>query len=340
MLEFYEVNELEKKWEEYNKNKKQFSFLKSKPNFVFKFDKTILGLLALISIAIGAIFWLLKDDDKVSMASINENIQNEPTISDVVPNPAPQVQPTINTAPQTEIAAQNSEISRADYNISAPANDSNRVQNVERPSLNINDVGVLSSEDSGGFKITNTYENSANNQNFSNQNFANGGFNQGFNQANNVPNFNPNAQNFNQPMKNEIIDFGKAPLPPKQNVASNAPAPVNRAPISSRLEIRTSNLSSERQSLESKFYATNKIEYSLSLAEEAYNKKDYDNAIKWALTSNEIDKNNINSWIIFAKANYKKGRKDDAIYALETFNSKAKNGEIANLINQIKSGAL
>ena len=38
MLEFYEVNELEKKWEDYNKNKKQFSFLKSKPNFVLKFD--------------------------------------------------------------------------------------------------------------------------------------------------------------------------------------------------------------------------------------------------------------------------------------------------------------
>lgn len=92
--------------------------------------------------------------------------------------------------------------------------------------------------------------------------------------------------------------------------------------------------------MESKFYATNKIEYSLSLAEEAYNKKDYDNAIKWALTSNELDKDNVASWIIFAKANYKKGRKEDALYALETFNAKAKNSEISNLISKIRSDKL
>ena len=76
------------------------------------------------------------------------------------------------------------------------------------------------------------------------------------------------------------------------------------------------------------------------MAEEAYNKRDYDNAIKWALTSNELDKDNVSSWIIFAKANYKKGRKEDALYALETFNAKAKNSEISSLISKIRSDKL
>ena len=86
--------------------------------------------------------------------------------------------------------------------------------------------------------------------------------------------------------------------------------------ISSRIQISTSRLDPNKQNLESKFYATKNIEYSLALAEQAYNKKDYDGAIKWALTSNELNKDNVQSWMIFAKANYKKGRKNDALYAL------------------------
>ena len=334
MLEFYEVNELEKKWEEYNKNRKQFSFLKSKPNFVLKFDKTILGLLILISVAMGAIFWLLKDSDSVSMASINQNIENKKDSSYASDSHAEQ---------SADLAVQNN-ISRDDYNISAPKDTratKHAQKSSERPSLNLNDVGVLSSEDSGGFKITNNYENGGNYggqaqvQGFGGQNFGGG---------QNAPTFNvPNANNgafANQPPKNEVIDFGRAPMPPKSNFSSTSANTASSAPLSSRIEIKTSNLSSDKQTLESKFYATNKIEYSLSLAEEAYNKKDYDNAIKWALTSNELDKDNVTSWIIFAKANYKKGRKEDALYALETFNAKAKNSEISSLISKIRSGQL
>ncbi len=332
MLEFYEVNELEKKWEEYNKNRKQFSFLKSKPNFVLKFDKTILGLLILISVAMGAIFWLLKDSDSVSMASINQNIENKKDSSYASDTHAEQ---------SADLAVQ-SNISRDDYNISAPKDTraaKHAQKSSERPSLNLNDVGVLSSEDSAGFKITNNYENSGG---FSNQaqvqNFGGSNFNTQSAPGFNVPNTN-NGVFANQPPKSEVIDFGRAPVPPRSNFGGRSAA-SSGTPLSSRIEIKTSNLSDDKQTLESKFYATNKIEYSLSLAEEAYNKKDYDNAIKWALTSNELDKDNVASWIIFAKANYKKGRKEDALYALETFNAKAKNSEISSLISKIRSGQL
>ena len=80
--------------------------------------------------------------------------------------------------------------------------------------------------------------------------------------------------------------------------------------------------------------------YSLKLAQNAYDNKRYDEAIKWALISNEIDKNSVKSWIIFAKANYKKGNKQDALIALENFNSRVSNPEVIATIKQMKNGDL
>ena len=321
MLEYYEVSELEKRWEEYDKKRKQFSFLKNNKsnNTSFKFDKTILALLVFISVAIGAIVWILKDsnDDKISMAQINQNSVAAQT----------QGLPQTTQNNQVAIANQNENIvyTKSDFNMSAPVVSSNsNATNAERPSLNLNDVGVYSSEDSAGFTITNNY------QQQQSPNFS-------------QPQFVPQQNTlFNAVPQNEVIDFGNAPLPPRQNLATNVINTPKKptTPLSSRIQISTSNLDPKKQNLESKFHATKNIEYSLALAEEAYDKKDYDGAIKWALASNEINKDNVQSWIIFAKANYKKGRKNDALYALETFNSRANNSEIANLISQIRNGSL
>lgn len=315
MLEFYEVNELEQRWEKYNQNRKKSGFLAKFKNLDFKFDKTIIGLLVIISVAIGAILWLLNEskDDSMSMAQINQNIVNS------TPEPI---------APKVETMQPTLQISKSDFNMSATKVST---PNENRASLNLNEIGVNSSEDGGGFTITNNYENTQNfNQNYNGQNFNQNPFNQ------NSQNFNQN-QNFNAIPRDEIIDFGKSPFPPKSGVVMQNNTPKVGG---GKIEIKTSTLNVNKQSIESKFYATNDITYSLMLAEEAYNKKDYDNAIKWALTSNEINKDSIESWIIFAKANYKKGRKNDAIYALESFNAKHKNHEIEALISQIKSGSL
>lgn len=319
MLEYYEVSELEKRWEEYDKKRKQFSFLKNNKSSSasFKFDKTILALLIFISVAIGAIIWILSDssDDKISMAQINQNSVETQT----------QVLPQTSQNNQVAIANQSENIvyTKSDFNMSAPISSNSNVTNVQRPTLNLNDVGIYSSEDSAGFSITNSYQN---------------------NNFQNLPQTQFNAQNplFNSVPQNEIIDFGNAPVPPRSNVVANQQAAPKRptTPISSRIQISTSRLDPKKQNLESKFYETKNIEYSLALAEQAYNKKDYDGAIKWALTSNELNKDNVQSWIIFAKANYKKGRKNDALYALETFNSRVNDKDIANLISQIRNGSL
>lgn len=298
MLEFYEVNELEKKWEEYNKNRKRFSFLNLKDktfSSFFGFDKIILFSLIFIVIIFSIVFWILRDSkSEIEIADINEiNTENNKIVS-------------------SDKIIKTTQDDNMSYKVTEKSDN--------RLSLNINDIGIKSSEDSAGFVISNNYQ-----QNSSNN-------------INNISVPQNNSNLFNGIPTNEIIDFSNAPIKPKSNMAETKQK--SNTPLSRKIEIKTSNLNNSKQTLVDKFNSTNKIEYSLMLAEEAYSKNDYDGAIKWALTSNEIDKDNVQSWIIFAKANYKKGKKDDAIYALETFNAKAKSSEIDNLISQIRGDSL
>lgn len=294
MLEHYEILELEKKWEEHDKKRDNLRFLKDAfQKRSFKFDRYIITLLFIISAAMGGIVWIITSDghDEISMAQINENIKN------IVP------------AHQNAVE-QNTTYSKEDYNIKMPQNTPIKG---ERAFLNLNDIGIKSSEDTGGFIIKNQYKSE--------------------------PAEKVSAKTlFSSIPKDEVIDFSNAPLPPKTNLAASKSA-VNRD-LSNKIIIQTSNLNENRATLEEKFYSTNNILYATMLAEQAYNSGDYDGAIKWALTSNEIDKDNSKSWIIFAKANYKKGRTNDALFALDSFNSRMPSKEVEAVIKQIKNGSL
>lgn len=184
----------------------------------------------------------------------------------------------------------------------------------KRGELNFNNIGINSSVDAGGFILNNTYEQDK-------------------------PTIFKEEKTFSSIPKDEIIDFGNPPVPP-QTVSNRNYTKVENAPKKGRVIIKTSPLRVDKNSLEEKFYASNDILYSLKLAQNAYDNKKYDEAIKWALISNEIDKNSAKSWIIFAKANYKKGNKQDALIALENFNSRISNSEVIATIKQMKNGDL
>lgn len=183
-----------------------------------------------------------------------------------------------------------------------------------RGTLNFNDIGINSSVDAGGFIVNNTYEKEKSTILGNEKPFAS------------IP-------------KDEIIDFGNPPAPPK---TSSTKTYVKKEPENKKgkVIIKTTPLRVNTKSLEDKFYASNDILYALKLAQSAYDNKRYDEAIKWALISNEIDKNNAKSWVIFAKANYKRGNKQDALIALENFNARISNPEVIATIKQIKNGDL
>ncbi|MCR8699076.1 CDC27 family protein [Campylobacter ureolyticus] len=183
-----------------------------------------------------------------------------------------------------------------------------------RGELNFNNIGINSSVDAGGFILNNTYEQEK-------QSFL------------------KEEKTFPSIPKDEIIDFGNPPVPP-QTVSNRNYTNVENTPKKGKVIIKTTPLKVDKNSLEEKFYASNDILYSLKLAQNAYDNKRYDEAIKWALISNEIDKNSVKSWIIFAKANYKKGNKQDALIALENFNSRVSNPEVIATIKQMKNGDL
>ncbi|MCZ6149776.1 CDC27 family protein [Campylobacter ureolyticus] len=184
----------------------------------------------------------------------------------------------------------------------------------KRGELNFNNIGINSSVDAGGFILNNTYEQDK-------------------------PTIFKEEKTFSSIPKDEIIDFGNPPVPP-QTVSSRNHTKVENTQKKGKVIIKTAPLKVDKNSLEEKFYASNDILYSLKLAQNAYDNKRYDEAIKWALISNEIDKDSAKSWILFAKANYKKGNKQDALIALENFNSRVSNSEVIATIKQMKNGDL
>ncbi|MCR8684306.1 CDC27 family protein [Campylobacter ureolyticus] len=184
----------------------------------------------------------------------------------------------------------------------------------KRGELNFNNIGINSSVDAGGFILNNAYEQEK-------------------------PTVFKEEKTFSSIPKDEIIDFGNPPVPP-QTVSNRNYTKVENTQKKGKVIIKTAPLKVDKNSLEEKFYASNDILYSLKLAQNAYDNRRYDEAIKWALISNEIDKDSAKSWIIFAKANYKKGNKQDALIALENFNSRVSNPEVIATIKQMKNGDL
>ncbi len=87
--------------------------------------------------------------------------------------------------------------------------------------------------------------------------------------------------------------------------------------------------------IKKKFYATNNVSFSNLISKKLYKSKRYKKALKWALISNEIDNENIDSWIMFAKSKVKLGKKEDAISALNSFLKSHESRKIEKLLSDI-----
>ena len=88
--------------------------------------------------------------------------------------------------------------------------------------------------------------------------------------------------------------------------------------------------------IKKKFYATNNITFSLLLSEKFLEKKKYKKALKWALISNEIDGKSERSWILFAQAKVKLGKRQDAINALNVYLKNNTSTQVKKILDDIK----
>jgi len=90
--------------------------------------------------------------------------------------------------------------------------------------------------------------------------------------------------------------------------------------------------------LKDRYLESNKAKYAIMLAKEYYLKKDYKDALKWAVISNSSDSDNEDSWILFAKCKVKLGKKYQAINALSAYLKVNSSKKIETLLIDIKNG--
>lgn len=287
MLDFIEVNELEKRYDDYQKRLKseKISFLGLKFNR-FKFDGIYVVLLLIICIGLGTISWILKDKDQ-----------------------------------DYKIIQANNKISLPVENIKKIEKTSDEIKQEIKTTLSLNDINVRRSEDSVNFNTKKQPTLQPNQQIYTPQ----------------YEILQPHSTSGYRPLpQDEIIDFGNSPNPPKTPQSQ----PNKRTIEPNSIVIKSSNIDTSLKSLENKFNETKNIEYSLMIAQKFYDNSDFKNAEKWAVISNEIDKNSDRSWVIFAKSKFKQGDKSSAIIALETFNKTRQSQEIDDLINKIYKGEI
>ena len=90
--------------------------------------------------------------------------------------------------------------------------------------------------------------------------------------------------------------------------------------------------------VEDRFKATQDTKDSLYLAKFYYNKGDYAKAESWAISTNNIDGDIEESWLIFAKARAKQGKRTDAIKVLQTYYDETKSAKAKALLKKLRLG--
>ena len=314
MLEHYEMAELEKKWEEYDKNRKKFRINKNSTSLPVKIDSTIFVLVGAIALSVIAIVWILKSDNNSDIKRSAVPIASIKTTTAIEQNLTHASNESVQNEPKYD---------RSDYNITS-SSETNSASNSQLPTLSMNEIGINSSVDAGGFTIRNNYnraENFQGAQNSQDSNFAQN--------SDSVK-----SALFNSIPKDDIIDFGNAPLPPK--AFGNSVNQVAQAP---KIVIQRSDTSERSQSIEDRYYDSKDINLAIKIANDKFNLGDYSSARDWALEVNGLDEKNMEGWLIFAKSSYKLGRKDEAITALNAFLKIAPgNSEAVKLLDEFKGG--
>ncbi|WP_122869472.1 transformation system protein [Campylobacter showae] len=198
---------------------------------------------------------------------------------------------------------------------------------------------LLNSDNFGGTEnISNTQNNSIANEDTS-DNVSTEIQQHGWVNLNNAPQYMQPVENTNKsiggkqvavrPPAEEMINFDSE----KPIIAKNMNGTQN---TNNRFQIQSSGSEVSVEELTAKFEKSNSSDIAVLIARRYYDIKDYKNSEKWALIANELDSNNEESWIIFAKSKYNLKQKDDAISVLKIYNDKANSANIEDLMRQIE----
>lgn len=303
----HEINELEDKWQDY-KNRKKIVSTKTTAFSKKKFF-TLLFILLIIGVVIFAIYSedeFIKEQ-KSRIINVLKNFNNSPD----------SLESTYEIAP-------------------------NKNLNTNDDFLNLNDLEVMISEDGAGFEriIRKKDEQPTTIKEIV---YMPSAYPMPIQMPTQMPLQQQVSSNNYAPAENqEIISFQGYPDSPNGRKAQSATTQVKQQPSKTpaKLQIQTKQVNgSAIDKMIEVFNKTKNPNYAIMLSDEFYAQKKYADAEKWALTANDLNKDDAKSWIAFAKAKYQQGAKTVAIDVLKNYNSRMPNDAVATLIRDMQAGA-
>lgn len=130
---------------------------------------------------------------------------------------------------------------------------------------------------------------------------------QNLNATNSATNFAPNSQALNNLQ-------GLNPKTPEQISPQNASL---KTLAKAKPQIHSVEMNAS--SLEAEFAQKAQLSTALNLAHLHLANKDYEKAILWSFKANSLDKSEARAWLIYAKAKFAQGKKDEAKRVLQSF---------------------
>lgn len=127
------------------------------------------------------------------------------------------------------------------------------------------------------------------------------------NSAQNLPNLN-SLQGLNSKTPEQISP---------QNASSDESSLKTLAPAKAKPQIHFVEMNAS--SLEAEFAQKAQLSTALNLAHLHLANKDYEKAILWSFKANSLDKSEARAWLIYAKAKFAQGKKDEAKRVLQSF---------------------
>ena len=102
-----------------------------------------------------------------------------------------------------------------------------------------------------------------------------------------------------------------------QNASSDESSLKTLAPAKAKPQIHSVEMNAS--SLEAEFAQKAQLSTALNLAHLHLANKDYEKAILWSFKANSLDKSEARAWLIYAKAKFAQGKKDEAKRVLQSF---------------------
>lgn len=135
------------------------------------------------------------------------------------------------------------------------------------------------------------------------------------NATNSTTNFAPNSQALNNLQGLNPKDTPTQISP--QNASSDESSLKTLAPAKAKPQIHSVEMNAS--SLEAEFAQKAQLSTALNLAHLHLANKDYEKAILWSFKANSLDKSEARAWLIYAKAKFAQGKKDEAKRVLQSF---------------------